>query len=252
MTAPRLVAVPWHQDVRLPASALPLPDDVVTVAPELPPGDVWARMAALHGAVADQVAAVVRAGGRPTVVSGDCLVSAGVLTGLQRAGLDPAVVWLDAHGDVHTLQSSTSGYLGGLSLRLLLGADPDLLASRLGLEPLAEERAVLVGARDVDPAERTFLAGSAVRQLDVDGLDPAALPDGPLLLHVDVDVVDSAQLPGLLFPAPDGPSADAVLDALARVLGTGRVVALDLACTWHPDAEDRSVHASLLERLARL
>lgn len=57
------------------------------------------------------------------VLSGDCLVSMGVLTGLQSAGIDPAVVWFDAHGDVHTLESSSSGYLGGMSLRFLLGAN---------------------------------------------------------------------------------------------------------------------------------
>jgi len=252
VTSSWLVSVPWHQDVRLAAGTVPIVAPARTVEPELPAGDVWERMAVLHGAVADEVAAVVRGGGRPTVVSGDCLVSAGVLTGLQRAGLDPAVVWFDAHGDVHTLATSTSGYLGGLSLRLLLGADPDLLAGRLGLRPLAEERAVLVGARDVDPAEREFLAGSAVRQLDVDALDPDALPDGPLLLHVDVDVIDAGHLPGLLFPAPAGPSAEQVLDALARVVGTGRVVAVDAACTWRAGPDDGGVRAALLGRLAQL
>ena len=56
-------------------------------------------------------------------VTGDCLATLGTLVGLQRAGLDPSLVWFDAHGDVHTLKSSTSGYLGGMALRMAMGGD---------------------------------------------------------------------------------------------------------------------------------
>jgi len=61
------------------------------------------------------------------------------------------------------------------------------------------------------------------------------LPAGPLLLHVDVDVVDAADLPGLRFPVTPGPSAADVVDAVRRVIATGRVVALDVACAWDPE-----------------
>jgi arginase len=53
--------------------------------------------------MADAVAADVKAGGRPTVVTGDCLAILGTLAGLQRAGVHAAIVWFDTHGDVHTL-----------------------------------------------------------------------------------------------------------------------------------------------------
>jgi len=240
------VVVPFHQDERLPAGDLPVDADV-TVAPELPAGDVWTRLAALYEAVAVAVAG----GDRPLVVSGDCLVSAGVLAGTQRAGHDPAVVWFDAHGDVHTLESSTSGYLGGLSLRLLLGAHRELLADRIGLTPLTEDRALLVDARDLDPAEAAYLHRSAIRRSTVDDL--GTLPDGPLLLHVDVDVLDRAELAGLRFPVGDGPRAERVRAALASVIGTGRVVAFDVACPWHParPGEERE-RTALLAALADL
>ena len=70
-------------------------------------------------------------------------------------------------------------------------------------------------------------------------LDADRLPPGPLVLHIDVDVIDPADLPGLLFPAPGGPPADAVLDAVRRVMDTGRVSALDIACPWHPTLDGR-------------
>ncbi|MFB9685533.1 arginase family protein [Amycolatopsis plumensis] len=246
------IVVPYHQDERLPGSSIPLPGGAVVDA-SLPEGDVWTRLVALFDVVADLVAARL---GKPeadvpVVVSGDCLVAGATITGAQRAGLDPSVVWFDAHGDVHTLRSSTSGYLGGLALRLVLGAHEELFAGPLGLRPLAERQAVLVDARDLDPAEADFLAGSDVRRHGVEELQAEMVPGGPLVLHVDVDVVDTAELPGTRFPAPNGPTQRAVLDAVRRVLATGRVVAVDIACPWHParDEQETAARARLLAEL---
>lgn len=238
------ILVPFHQDETLDAASLPVTavDDLITIAPVLPDGDVWTRLAALY----EPVAAAVAHHPGATVVSGDCLVSAGVVAGVQRAGIDPAVVWFDAHGDVHTLATSTSGYLGGLSLRLLLGAHRDLLGNRIGLRPVPEERATLVDARDLDPAEVDYLAGSAINRTTVSEL--AGLPDGPLVLHVDLDVIDGAELPGLRFSVPAGPSTSDVVAAVRQIRRTRDVVAFDIACPWYPVADDRP-RAKLLRAL---
>jgi arginase len=177
-------------------------------------------------------------------------VALATLAGVQRAGLDPALIWFDAHGDVHTLVTTTSGYLGGLSLRLAMGAHADRIAA-LGLRPIPEDRTILVDARDLDPAEAEYLAGSAVRRSGVADLQAAELPTGPLVLHIDLDVIDAADLPGLLFPAPGGPSTSTVLAAVRRILATGRVAALDIACPWHPSADARTqqIRAALLSEL---
>ncbi len=242
-----MITVPFHQDERLPDATLPVPPgEHVVVEPELPAGQPWPRLVALYDAVAGAVAGALGSGSMPTVVSGDCLVALGVVAGVQRAGVDPSIVWFDAHGDVHTLGSTTSGYLGGLSLRLVLGAHADLVAGPLGLRPLAERDAVLVDARDLDPAEAEYLDGAAIRRC---GVDDVEVPGGPVVLHVDADVVDGGELPGLRFPVPGGPPAGAVLDAVGRVLATGRVAALSLACSWHP-GEDDGRRRDLLARLA--
>jgi arginase len=232
------ILVPYHHDDRLPECLIPVPagEPPAVVDPELPAGDRWSRMAALH----EQVAATVAGSPLPvTVLSGDCLMNLAVLTGAQRAGLDPALVWFDAHGDVHTLETTTSGYLGGLSLRLAMGAHPELLAERSGMRPVPEDRVVLVGARDLDPPEVAYLAASRVRRSSVAGLSVADLPEGPLIVHVDVDVVDAGEMPGLLFPAPGGPGRSEVAPAVARIRSTGRVAVLDIACTWRPAGEPR-------------
>lgn len=245
-----IVFVPYHQDERLGDGDIPLTEADIRVIPELPPGDVWERLAVLHEVTARTVAHARTAGITPTVVSGDCLTMLGTVAGTQRAEVDAAIVWLDAHGDVHTVESSTSGYLGGMALRLVLGDHPELIANRLGLRPVAERRAMLVDVRELDPAEVDYLASAEIGRSTVPELRADVLPDGPLILHVDLDVIDSGELPGMRFPAPDGPAASAVLDAVRRVLATGRVVAFDIACPWHPaDAAETARRAAILATL---
>lgn len=246
-----ILRVPYHQDERLPERAIPLPGSLgaETIEATLPDGDVWPRLVALYDAVADRVAERLAPGGDvPAVVSADCLVAAGTITGAQRAGLDPAVVWLDAHGDVNTLHTSVSGYLGGMALRLVLGAHPERLAEPLGLRPPAERRALLVDARDLDPPEAGYLSGSDLRRCDVEELQEE-LPAGPIVLHIDVDVIDCGELAGLRFPVLNGPSRSTVVDAARRVLATGRVVAVDIACPWYParDEQETATRARLLD-----
>ena len=235
-----VIQVPYHLDEYLPDLDVPLPPDTVITA-DLPAGDVWDRLSALYTGVAAAVAAEAGRGGRPVVMSGDCTTALGTMSGLQRAGVQAGIVWFDAHGDVQTLETTTSGYLGGLPLRLLMGYRPELIAARLGLRAVPEHQVALVDARDLDPPEVSYLAGAQVRRSEVGELDAAGLPGGPLYVHLDLDVIDSGQLPGLRFPAPGGPSPAQVTGALSALLGTGRVAAIGVACTWYPghSAADR-------------
>jgi arginase len=234
-----VVLVPYHLDDYLPDLDVPLEPGGVVVSANLPDGDVLARLAALYGAVADVVADSAGHGGCPVVISGDCTTALGTVAGLQRAGGDAGIVWFDAHGDVQTLETTASGYLGGMPLRLLAGYRPELITTRLGLRPVPEQQIVLVGARDLDPPEVTYLESAKIRRAEVPDLagpDLAgpALPGGPLYVHLDLDVIDPSEMPGLRYPAPGGPGSAQVARALRRLLGTSRVAAVGIACTWHP------------------
>lgn len=225
--------MPYHLDERLPGFEAPVEvDEIITLL--LPKAGHWRRMAVLYDTVADSVAKLVGEGDRPLVVSGDCTTSLAVVAGLQRAGVSPSIVWFDAHGDVHTPQTTLSGYLGGMPLRLLTGANPEVIADLLGLVPVPERQVTLVDGRDLDPPEAEYLAEAQITHCRVDDVDDPVLPDGPIYLHVDFDVIDSEELPGLLFPVPGGPSRKKVGKAIRRVLDTGRVVAVGGACTWRP------------------
>jgi len=245
------IVVPYHLDEYLPDLDVPIEPDR-TVTRTLPDGGVWERLAALYGRVAEEVAGATD---RPLVVSGDCTVALGTVAGLQRTHGDVSVVWFDAHGDLHTPETTTSGYPGGMPLRMLAGEGDPTVAAALGLRPVPEERILLVDGRDLDPPEAEYLRNGKVRRRDVATLATAnagPLPPGPIHLHVDADVLDAADLPGLRYPVTPGPKAASIQAALREILSTGRVVGIDLACTWTPGhtsaGRARTAFAPLLDR----
>lgn len=244
-----ILVLPYHQDERLPEGSIELPTGMPAevVDPALPEVDKWARMTVLYRALADAVAARPE----PVVAAGDCVALLGTLAGVQRGGADPSLVWFDAHGDLHTLASSHSGYLGGMALRWAMGGDSDKLGGPVGVQPLREEQVALVDARDLDPPEVEYLATSQIRHLGVSDVDSSLLGDAPLLVHVDVDVIDASEVPGVRYPVPGGPSTDAVVAAIQRLWASGRVVGFSLGCGWHPPASPLLGQARV-DLLARL
>ena len=239
VTAPaarvRRIVVPYHHAEPLPKLAEVFAADDAVVVSKGPAGAMVVRLY-------DQVAARVAAGDAPAVVaSGDCTTSLATVAGLQRRGIAPGVIWLDAHGDFHTPHTTRSGYFGGMALAMLVGRAGASFAESIGLQAVAEDMCVLAGARDLDPAERDALDISAVRRIDdIAGLAHAALPPPPWYVHLDVDVIDPAELPPLRFPAPGGPSANAVAAVLRALAARGTIAALGLACTLTPKAFEQT------------
>jgi arginase len=241
-----VIEVPYHLDEARPEAGLPLAADETVRVPLAPGGEVWDSLTTLFGAVARAVSRAVSAGQVPVVVSGDCSTALGTVAGLQQAGVDPAVVWFDAHGDVQTLETTSSGYLGGLPVRILTGYRPELVAARLGLRPVPEHRIVLAGARDLDPPEVAYLEQARIQCWEVARLTAEVLPSGPLYVHLDLDVLDPAEVGGLLFPVAGGLQLTQLADTLRMLAGTGRVAAVGVACTWRPGSGAGLRHPELL------
>ena len=245
-----VIVTPWHLDEHIPA--FPIPANVTeTIRPALPAHSVSGRMSLLHQAVADAVARAAR----PLLLSGDCPTALAAVAGLQRRHRDLAVVWLDAHGDFNTPAISISGYLGGMALAMLTGRAPEFLGDALGLRPVADASVVLADGRDLDPAERTALTASQVRRVPADPAAIAAALDGlgrmPVYLHLDIDVIDSAELPGLRFPSGPGPSLTQIAECLAAVCATADVAAAFIACAWLPDRVGDPATREAISRLTR-
>lgn len=218
--------------------------------------ELAAMREAVHEGLAEWVRRCLERGERPVSIAGDCCSALGMLAGLRRGGGEPSLLWFDAHGDFNTPETSPSGFLGGMPLAILVGRGDDTLRRALGLEPFAEERVVLTDARALDPLERDLLESSRVvhRPRLADLADPALapLPDGPLWVHFDADVVDAAESPGHRYPASGGPSAETVRAVFRRIAETGRLAAVSVS-SWEPeldgDGTSRRVTMALLDEL---
>jgi arginase len=181
--------------------------------------------------LAAAVAEADRPGEPPVVLVGECTLTAGVAAPLRSAHPGLSLVWIDAHGDLNTPETTPSGFLGGMPFATLLGWCHADLREAGGLEPPFEEaRAALVGARDLDPGERAALDESSVHEAAgvADALE--ALPDGPLWLHLDGDVLDPSVAPNTDFPAQGGWSAERLSAELDALAATGRLVGISVCC----------------------
>jgi arginase len=189
------------------------------------------------------------AAGTPIAIISECTLVPPVLAAVREKHPDVALVWIDAHGDLNTPDTTPSGFLGGMPFAQLLGWCFDDWRRQAGLEPpLPEQRAVLVGGRDLDPGERANVDRSQLLEADDAAGALAALPAGPLYVHVDTDVLDPSLTPDAGFPAPGGWSVARMREELATLAASGRVVALSI-CPSAPPALDAEGLAPLVDAL---
>ncbi len=149
--------------------------------------------------VAEQVGEARAAGRFPLVLSGNCLSAVGVIAGL---GEETGAIWIDAHGDFNTPQTTTSGFLDGMTLATATGRCWVELANSIpGFAPVPESAVVLLGARDLDPGERAALARSQIVRLSADAtleaIEPVLTTVGEKMkkfyVHLDLDSLDPTE-----------------------------------------------------------
>jgi arginase len=233
----RFILTPYFLDQPMLGLELLVEADWVINDPRLPPDSPQNRMGALYEPLAELVSMIVRQDERPVSVAGDCCTSLGVLAGLQRAGINPNLIWFDAHGDFNTWQTTPSGFLGGMPLAMLVGRGEQTIVKSLELVPIPESQVVLSDGRDLDPGEREALLSSGVVQLlKVLDLLEYDLPPGPIWVHFDTDVIDARQAPAMNYPVEDGPSESELRQVFNHLSATGSIAAVSLS-SWNPDLD---------------
>lgn len=224
------MVTPYFFDAQDPALTAAVPpgldyrlNDPGAVADRSPPS-----LSRTHRPIAKFVQGCVRDALLPVSIAGDCAASLPVMAGLQGAGLDPVLVWLDAHGDFNTIETSPSGFLGGMPLAMMVGRGDLSLPAQVGQVPLREDRVWLLGARDLDPLEEVALNASQVTQRDWNALNDLVF-DAPVHLHVDNDVVDASDVPANNYPVAGGPGLQQIIDGCVAFASRNRLCAISMS-----------------------
>jgi arginase len=173
-------------------------------------------------------------GGRyPVLIASDCSICLTTLPVLARQRPDAWVLWLDAHADFNSPETTPSRFLGGMCLAAACGVWDSGLGA--GLDPA---RVVMCGVRDVDPGERVLLETSGVGLAESPSHLPDLLDARPVFVHLDLDVVDPTILPAL-FPAPGGLSDGGLRTLLAEVSEAVDLVGAEITGLLAPDRARR-------------
>jgi arginase len=182
-------------------------------------------------------------GERALVLAGDDTAAVGVVSGLQQsrgAGHRIGVVWLDAHGDFNTPETSVSNILAGMPLAILAGlAGPLWREAAMLAATIPTDRIVIAGVRELDEAEAQLLRSTDARLLrQEEALEGTAFADAvlkvahkvdDLYVHIDLDILDPSLVPSSSTPSPRGLSLRQLERLLDAAFDTGKVSVLGVA-----------------------
>jgi arginase len=208
-----------------------------------------------------QLARLIRqahaSGQLPLILAGSCDASLGILAGFEHANC--GVIWVDAHADFNTPDSTASGFFAGMSLAILTGHCYRHYWAQIGEStPIAEAATLLVGVRDLSPAaERERLHHSTMQMVSWQ----EGKPQGEVLacvetlsqrvqevyLHLDLDALDPQLAPGLVDePVPGGLSLPQLEEVVRAVTARFRLRAVALT-TYNPecDQDEKTLRTSL-------
>lgn len=179
---------------------------------------------------------------RVLTAGGDCAVDVAVIDYLHRRYPDLTVVWVDAHLDANTPETSPSGNFHGMPVAALLGSPPAALRGLLG-DPLPPSQFLYVATHVGDDGEWDFQ-----RRNGLGWLEPGPPLPGPVHVHFDLDALDPAEFPHLAYP--EGRlSLAAGLDVVRRAAAGGNLVGLTITEFAPADAAAARDGSRYLQRL---
>lgn len=180
-------------------------------------------------------------GNFPLVLGGDHSLGIGSIAGVSKKIKNLGVVWIDAHGDLNTHETTFTGNIHGMPLAASIGQGPDKLVNlfehRIKIKP---ENIVHIAGRDLDPGEVDIIKDCSINAYTMDkikklGIEKvleesiAYLRDKVDAIHVsfDIDAVDSSFVPGTGTPVADGLTVDEAKKVLSAFASSGMMVSLD-------------------------
>ena len=216
--------------------------------------------------VALRTAAAIRDGEFPLVLGGDHSLGAGSVAGVATAfaerGEKLGLIWLDAHGDFNTPETSLTGNVHGMPVAHLLGRGNTAMASIAKPSPaIRAEHMVFVGLRDVDAAERNAIRDHGIlaftmRDIDERGLqsvmreaiERASNVTGGIYVSCDADWVDPVEAPGVGTPVKGGATYREAHLVMEMLSDSGKIVGMDVV-EINPVLDRRNQSAELMVEL---
>lgn len=205
--------------------------------PALKAADPGERINEVHLAIKEQVSKVLEEGRIPVALNGDCLSAIGVLAALQKNNVSPVILWLDAHGDFNTFETTISGYVAGMSLAMITGRGDQQYMNGVRAAAIPDDAIVLADARDLDPAEKELIHQSHIHWVkSIADIKSFPFQHQPVYLHFDVDIIDAMDAPGTKFPTPGGPTKQDLAD-LFQYLSTNVNICGISVTSWEPSPD---------------
>jgi arginase len=204
------------------------------------------EIAAASEELAVMVEAALEEGALPVVLGGDHSIAVGSAAGVasfyRKRREKIGIIWLDAHADSNTPETSPSGNIHGMPLAALLGHGARELTHIAGFAPkVLPEHTVIIGARSVDPGEREFIKSLGIRvytmtELDERGMaevieeavEVATLNTAGVHLTMDMDFIDPFYAPGVGTPERGGATYRESHLAMEKIADSGRVLSVEL------------------------
>ena len=217
---------------------------------------------------ADSVLKTLEDGMTPLVLGGDHSLAAGTVSGVshfyRRQNQKIGVLWIDAHSDINTPETSPSGNVHGMPLAALLGLGPELLGNIYGYSPKIDpENTVLIGVRDIDAAERANIRRAGISEVytmrDIDERGMRAVMEealraagrGTAGYHVslDMDWIDPEDAPGVGTPVRGGATYREAHLAMEIIADHGRLLGVEIV-EVNPVIDEHNRTADLAVQLA--
>jgi arginase len=249
------------------ARLLPITTVSLTADEERQYGE-WQRLALANAHLGDIVRANARDGALTVGLLANCSSLMGVLGGLQHAGrttqpLTVGLVFVDSHGDFNTPETTLSGMLGGMPVAVSAGLALHRVRRTSGLDPaLPTEHIVMAAVRDLDPLEHELVEQSAIEMISVNDIrqrsdnlhrqmQRLSQSTDLIYIHIDMDVLDPAEVPGHSLNVPDGPTSAELAAALTEMFRYDKVAALGIASTPAGERDPDGVSRAAAYRLIR-
>lgn len=190
-----------------------------------------------------QLADAFHSGRFPVICAGACSICLTTLPVLARDRPDAFVLWLDAHGDFNSPETTPSRFLGGMCLAGACG----VWETGFDGPSLDPSRIVMCGVRDVDGGEGVLLETHGVSRIERPSRLADALAGREVFVHLDVDALDPSVVPGMAYPAPGGFGAEGLTRMLADVARAATVVGAEV--TGCPSEEGAGIVAPIVQAL---